>query len=275
MNTSAEQLAFWWFCIGVVGILGNGLIGWELGKKGFYQLGLEGPRNKKVTFALCCFFLMVFWQSTRKLESPLSSWKYGWLPVWGILVCVLSRHLIPRSVRLYFKAKRLHETTYTGDWQSAQPEVPIEQIRSNPQLQKAEALYQQALEVQRSLSKHASRDAERTRHQQNEAVTFCQLALLHLQRREFEKASENSQEAVRLAERLFSNTNGGYGTGSLLSDAIFRDAEADQAMGEFAIAREKYKRSLSLSQQLGDTASVSVTERRLAQLSANRTREKE
>ncbi|MGA2876192.1 MAG: hypothetical protein ABSE82_11725 [Nitrososphaerales archaeon] len=266
MSTTAEQRAFSAFCIGVVGILGNGLIGWQLGKKGFYQLGLEGPRNKKVIFAFGCFFVMVIWQRLRKLESPLDSWHYAWLPAFGILSWILARQLIPRSVRLYSRAKFLHETTYTGDWRSVQPDVPIAQVRAHPRLRKAEALYCQALEVQRSLAKNATAHAARKRHEQNEAVTYFQLTLLHLQRREFQEASKNACEGLNLAEKLRLETSNSSETASLLSDALYRSAETDQALGRLDEALLKYNQSLALDRLNGNEASARITEQRLAEL---------
>jgi hypothetical protein len=37
-----EQLTFNIYCYAVVGFLGNALIGWEFGQKGWLGLGLEG-----------------------------------------------------------------------------------------------------------------------------------------------------------------------------------------------------------------------------------------
>ena len=54
-----EQLAFNVYCYVVVGFIGNALIGWELGKKGWIRLGLEGPKNKRILFALYCFIFMI------------------------------------------------------------------------------------------------------------------------------------------------------------------------------------------------------------------------
>ena len=147
-----QQFVFNLYCYIVVGLIGNALIGWELGKKGWIRLGLESPRNKRVAFALYCFVGMIVWQLICKLESPFNSWESILFPIWGINVFFISRFMTPKSQRLYSRAKYLHETTYTGDWHNPRPKKFIEEIRNNNRLKKAEFLYLQTLEIQKRLS---------------------------------------------------------------------------------------------------------------------------
>ena len=81
-----QQFIFDLYCFIVVGLIANALIGWEIGKKGWIRLGLEGQKNKKVTFALFCFIGMMVWQSIGKLEFPLNSWESISFPMCGLIV---------------------------------------------------------------------------------------------------------------------------------------------------------------------------------------------
>jgi len=50
-----EQQAFGIYCHAIVGFLGGALIAWEFGKKDFIRVGLEGPKNKRILFAMASF----------------------------------------------------------------------------------------------------------------------------------------------------------------------------------------------------------------------------
>lgn len=261
-----EQLVFDVYSYAIVGILGNAVIAWELGKKGWIRLGLEGPKNKKVLFALYCFLFMMLWQILRKLDSPFTSWRDLWIPAWCMSVFAISHFLVPRSMRLYSRAKFLHETTYTGDWRKPEPEVPVEQIRTNWRLLKAESLYLRALQIQKRLSGESENDKQYTHHQQNVAVTYSQLALLYLQQKQFEKASNMAQEAVATAELLNGKSPNQSEILSTLSCALFRAAEIKQLQGMWRNAKAKYERSLAIDRNLRNDVDAGITEARLREI---------
>ncbi|MFQ6056553.1 MAG: hypothetical protein ACE5J3_11290 [Methanosarcinales archaeon] len=59
MNTMQDMFSI--YCWVFVGIIGNGILGWEMGRKGLFQLGLEGPRNRRVLFAMYLWAIAVIW----------------------------------------------------------------------------------------------------------------------------------------------------------------------------------------------------------------------
>lgn len=262
-----EQVAFNVYCYVVVGFLGNALIGWELGKKGWILLALGGPKySRTALFALYCFILMMLWQMLRKLNSPFTSWRGLWIPGWGLLVLTVSHFLVPRSMRLYSHAKFLHETSYTGDWRSSESDRPTEQICTHSRLLKAESLYLKALQIQKRLSEESQNDMQYTHHQRNVAVTYSQLALLYIHQRQFEKASNMAHEAVLTAESLNDQTSNKSEMLSILSNALFRSAEIDQLQGKVNSAKVKYERSLTIDRNLQNDADAYITEARLNEI---------
>jgi len=202
----------------------------------------------------------------RKLDDPISSWSDLWIPAWGFSVFAVSHFRVPRSMRLYSRAKFLHETTYVGDWRKSEPEVPIEQIRNNWRLLKAESLYLKALQIQKRLSGESQNDLQYAHHQRNVAVTYSQLALLYLQQRQFEKASNVAHEAVVTAEALIDKSPDKSEVLLTLSDTLFRAAEIDQLQGKIHSAKAKYERSLAIGRNLLNNVDTEITEARLREI---------
>lgn len=261
-----QQVVFNLYCYIVVGLIGNALIGWEFGKKGWIRLGLEGPKNKRVTFALFCFIGMMVWQSIGKLEFPLNSWESISFPMWGLIVFFISRFLTPKSQRLYNSAKFLHETTYTGNWHNPRPQKVIEEIRNNNRLKKAEFLYLQALEIQMRLSSESETDAESINHELNVAIDYCQLSLLYRQQQHLDKAAMTAEKALRIAESLNNKSSNNHEILSLISGAIFRLAEIEHVQGKYETAKEKYEHSLSIDREIGKYEDIKLTESMLNEI---------
>ena len=250
----------------MVGFLGNALIGWELGQKGWLGVGMEGPRNKRVSFALFCFIGMILWQAARKLESPFTLWRDLWIPAWGILIFTVSYFLVPRSVRLYRRARLLHETSYSDNRLGLESGGRTEQLPVNERLQQAEALYFKALEIQTRLSKDADTDGSFLQYHQNIAATHLQLSLLYLQQQNFEKASDMAGHAIDVVEALDVKFPNNRNILSLLGDAFFRAAEAAQALGMLDRARAFYERSLAIDTKLINVSGKEITESRIREL---------
>ena len=261
-----EQLAFNIYCYVVVGVLGNALIGWELGKKGWMRLGLEGPKNKKTLFALYCFMFMMLWQTLRTLDSPFTSWRDMWIPAWGFSIFTVSHFLVPRSMRLYSRAKFLHETTYVGDWRKPDLEVFSDRIRTNWRVLKAESLYLKALQIQKRLADESQNDTQYIHHQRNVAVTCSQLGFLYLQQRQFEKASNMAHKAVVIAESLNAKSPNQSDVLLTLSNALFRAAEIEQLQGKIHRAKAKYERGLAIDRKLRNDVDAAISEARLREI---------
>lgn len=261
-----QQLIFNLYCYIVVGLLGNALIGWELGKKGWINLGLEGPKNKRVAFALYCFIGMIMWQWIGKLNSPFDSWRGLWAPIWGSCVFLISRFLTPRSQRLYNHAKFLHETTYTGDWHNQRSQMLIDEIRINNRLRRAESLYLQSLEIQKRLSSNSETDVEYIRYELNVAFAYSQLSLLYRQQQFLDKAADAAEKALEIAESLNNKSPNNHEILSALSNAIFMLAETEHVQGKYEKAKEKYERSLSIDKEIGKYENIKLTERMLDEI---------
>jgi tetratricopeptide (TPR) repeat protein len=257
-----EQIAFNLYSYLIIGFIGNSIIAWEFGRKGWARVGLEGAKNRKLTFALFLFIFMVIWQMVRKLSSPLSDWHSLWLLGWALSVYLIARLTIPRSMRIYSRAKFLHETTYTGDWRKSEPEIPVDQLRVNWRLIKAETLYLKALKIQEDLEKTAVLDSEINFHRENMLVTFSQLALLYLQQRRYEEVSAYADNGKALCDKI-SNDNEALQS---YSNILFWLAEAYHMQGKTDSAKEVYEESMNIDRKAGAFKDAEVTRKRMAEI---------
>ncbi len=262
----SQQLLFEVYCYVVVGFLGNALIGWEVGKKGWLGVGLEGARNKRIVFALSSFIVMLVWQRAGKMQPLFTSWRDAWGPAVGLAFFLLSRSLTPKSQRLYNRAKMLHETTFFGDWLHGRSPELIQACQNNPRLREAESLYIASLHRQETLASKAPTDVEKYSHLENAASAYCQLALLYGQQSFFEKAEEAGSKAVEIAEQLSQNVPGNKGFLRVLSLSLFRLAQVEHARLRRDRAKCHYERSLAIDKQLGLWEDAAVTEKQLQAL---------
>jgi tetratricopeptide (TPR) repeat protein len=247
-----QQYLFNAFCYVAVGFLGHALIGWEVGKKGLLRVGLEGPTNRRVSAALLLFAGMVLWQTIGRLQSPYSSWKDLWPPVVAVVAFLVSRALVPRSLRIYNRAKYLHETTWVGEWRGVRNEAELEQARQHPRLLEAERLYREASSVQQRLAAETNSEEVRLFLRRNIASVHTQLALLYLQQALLKEAAAEVTAAVSLAETLHQHAPDDTENAATLSGALFRMAQTQQALGDRDSAVTSLRKSLSLDERLGD-----------------------
>lgn len=236
----------------IVGFLGHVLIGWEVGKKGFLRVGLEGPANRRVSAAVLSFVVMLLWQTIGGLQPAYSSWTDLWPPLVGGGVFLVSRALVPRSQRIYDRARFLHETTWVGDWRAARTEAELERARHQPRLLEAERLYQEAGSVQRRRADETKNKEVQLHLRRNIATVHTQLALLYLQQSRLTEAAAEAAAAVSLADTLHREAPADTENAATLSGALFRLAQAQQALGEHESAIGNLRKSLSLDERLGD-----------------------
>jgi tetratricopeptide (TPR) repeat protein len=248
----SQQYLFNVYCYVVVGFLGHALIGWEVGKKGMLRVGLEGPTNGRVRAALFSFAGMVLWQTIGKLQPVYSTWKDLWPPLVAIIAFLVSRALVPRSQRIYERAKYLHETTWVGDWRGTRTEAELEQVRQHPRLLEAERLYCEARSVQQRLANETNNEEVRLFLRRNIAVAHTQLALLYLQQARLTEAAAEANAAIGLADTLHQQAPDDTENAATLSGALFRLAQTQQALGERDSAVANLRKSLSLDEGLGD-----------------------
>jgi tetratricopeptide (TPR) repeat protein len=252
----------------VVGLVGNALIGWELGTKGWVNLGLEGPRNKRVTLSLFCFMIMIVWQGATKMQaSCFLSWKGLWMPLVGVVAFSIARLLKPKSLRLYDRAKLLHERTYAGDWRMKRPDDLIASVRGSDSLNRAELLYHDALVVQERLAASAQTKALKKKYLLNVAAVYTQLALLSLQKGLPDLAGGWAGKAVFVSQSIVDENPGDPASLRSLSYALFRLGLADEAAQRYESSRSNLNRSLAIDTQLGDQSGIEVTQRLLDDMS--------
>jgi tetratricopeptide (TPR) repeat protein len=251
------------YCWMFVGILGNALIAWEWGRKGWLQIGLEGPQNKKVFFALILFIGMLVGALLLKLEPPFNSPKSLCILIWPAFVFIVARYSKPYSQRLYDRAKYLHETTYVGDWHSLRSEEDINQVRGNPRLKEARKLYLQAIEIEERAYQQEHEPPAKRQHLFNVITVYLQLALLYRQQYRLAQSAEYAQKAL---EKLKEIDDQSQEVLSHTSNALFRLGEIDHIEGRYQEAIEKYQRSLKIDQKLQDKPGIRLTLQMLSEL---------
>jgi tetratricopeptide (TPR) repeat protein len=249
-----------------VGFAGNALIGWQIGKKGVIGIGLEGPANHKVRLALCFFTIMVLWQWVGNLSSPFTTIKDAWPTLVAVAAFIIARSLIPRSQRLYDRAKFLHETTYVGDWRGLRTEEEISAAQNNSRLAKAERLYIDACNIQMQLAMQAEQADIRGKYESNVAITLCQLSLLYIQQARKPEAIDTATQAVQIGEALSNADLAETAYLNVLGDCVFTLGHVQKLTGHMDDAILNLRRSLSISEQLGDVEGADYARQLLDEL---------
>src|SRR4030042_6503915 len=193
----AFEIYYWLF----VGIVGNALIAWEFGRKGFRRVGLEGPTDPITNSALGLWLIMLVWGTVFKLDFPDEP-KHLLILIWPVSVMAFAHFSKPRSQRLYDSAKSLHETTYIVDFSEPRTAGEIAYARENPRLIRAEESYKEALSAQERLFAQARTEEDRRRAGMNIVVSHIQLALLIRHRYLPDLARNHSQTALKMIEEL-------------------------------------------------------------------------
>lgn len=179
----------------------------------------------------------------------------------------LGRFSLPKSQRLYNRAKFLHETTPTGNWHAKRPQYEIEAIRENSRLRKAEEIYRQALTI---LESHRGQGElwEAIRRLRNVAAVYLQLALLYRQRYELEEAAKYAKKALEALEQIPPSAQEEPESLALRSNALFRLTEIDhfQGNGTPKQLRERYQECLAIDQKLGNMEGIRTTESMLDEI---------
>lgn len=246
------------YCFLVV-VVGQAMIVWEIGRKGWVRLGLEGPGNRRVTFALMLFISMFVIGSVGHFTFPFTHWKHAALVLaWLLSVLFVSRQLLPASQRLFDRARFLHESTVAqySHHHERGPGASFEDIRADSRLQEAERLYLRAMEI----------ESRRPRGELNVAVAHHQLGFLYRQLGKFEEARkrfEKSLQILRSLESLQPERSDIQGT---ISRTLFRLAEICHAHGELEQAKKMYEQSLDIDQRLGDAAGIRSNHQMLAEI---------
>ena len=144
------NIYFWVF----VGIIGNTIIGWEIGRKGLIQLGLEGPRNLRVVFAMSLWLIAIAWGMVSKVQGQLvqlpTSPHPFWFLLWGVVMVFLGHFSIQKSQFLFNTAKALHEywgRLYYTPGKTGDPQKSAA-LRNFPKVQEAEKLYKEAIKLE-------------------------------------------------------------------------------------------------------------------------------
>jgi len=257
----AFEIYYWLF----VGIVGNALIAWEFGRKGFRRVGLEGPTNPRTTFAMSLWVIMLVWGTVFKLDFPDEP-KHLLILIWPVSVMAFVHFSKPRSQRLYDSAKSLHETTYIVDFSEQRNAQEIAYACENPRLVRAEEGYKEALSVQERLFALARTEEDRRRAGMNIVVSHIQLALLLRHRYLPDLARNHGQTALRMIEELEDQYPGDGEVIGAKSDALFRLGEIAHLQGNHSEAKRLYQMSLRIDQSLSDSVGIAAIQKRLAQL---------
>jgi len=249
----------------IVGFMGNAIIGWQLGKKGFLRIGLEGPRNRPVRLALFGFIAMLVWARVAKISPPFQHLRDAWPPIVGVSALALARALTPRSQRLYDRAKFLMETANVGDWRTLRAESDILAAQNHPRLIEAERLYVESVAVQERLIREGKDLRTIAGHKRNVVIAQCQLSLLYMMQGRLAQAHQRALTAVSSADEL-REYDDGRETQASLSMALFRAGQAEHLLGLDDAAVLHLERALKIDTNLGDLQGAEQTRQLLGYL---------
>lgn len=266
-----HQQLFNIYSVVVVGVAGNAVLGWELGKKGLIRLGLEGPTNRRVRTAVSAFIAMLIWQRLGKLSTPFQTLWDAWPVLIGLGALLIARGLIPRSQRLYDRAKFLTETADVGKRRGVRSESELASARNHPNLIEAERLYLESSQIQARLRTESDDVRVQCEHQRNLAVVQCQLSLVYLMQARLIEGRQAALSAIATAEELSRDESSNTANSALLSEALFRAGECEYLLGQRATAETLLNRALAIDESLGDTKGAHHTRTLLEELNRSST----
>lgn len=243
----------------VVAVVGQSLIAWQIGRKGLLRLGLEGPKNCSVTFAMVLFVSMLIIGGIGGFDFPTSDSKHvALLLAWLFSIGFVSRQLLPISQRVFDRAKFLHESAVGkhGNYHERGLAASFGDIRGDGRLQDAERLYLRAIEMQE----------DQPHGELNIAIAHHQLGLLYRQEGRFDEASKRFEESLRILRSLEDLQPQRTDVQSAISMCLFRQAEIFHVCGKRDHARELYRHSLAIDERLRDADGVSINRRMLAEI---------
>jgi tetratricopeptide (TPR) repeat protein len=261
MNGQSLFTNYCWF----VSIVGPSLIVWEIGRHGFVRYFLEGARNRRARFAILLLLSTIIAGLIGKFDFPKASPKQAiillaWLPPLGFV----SHQLLPLALRLYERARLLHEFAASryGDYHQRGVSASFEEICSDVRLKEAESLYQRAAELVR---KSANPEL-------NLIMVEIQLGLLYRHQGKFESAKEHLTESLRMIRRLEYLQPERSDFLSTLSMILFRIGELHHTHGEIDQAQKMYQQSLAIDEKLRDLSGIAINQRMLSELDADRSK---
>lgn len=252
--------AYWWV---FVGFIGNGLLVWEWGNKGFYRFATESPRSSRVRLAFVLFAIGILWSVLRGRDSePLTG------PIWLILawdfamffVGRSNQELTPTSQNYFDRARRLDASLSLQPYHEQISQQEIDSRRQNPNFREAEELYKEAALMEESKSGSLKTWPE-VSHLSNAINAYLQLSLLHRRLCEFEEAKTYAIKVLDLLRRFSKEIQQHPEKLAMKTEALFRLTEIDHFLKNSTTEEliQRYEEILAIDRLANNADGVTAT----------------
>jgi len=237
------------------------LISIEWAKHGILELGLQGPRNRKV-------FAGIFIGLAASILGGIAYNKSLFVPnlkiivalnLWPLLLIRFRRKLMPAGQFLFNMARE--RILYWARMNYSPGEIleAGDNLSAFPRAIKTVDLLSKAILELKPLETEQSR--------LNAAIAYGELGFLHRMMNRWDDAHDSFEHGIALLKSIGERSSMSEAVKSALSLIVFRLAETDHVTGRVDEAVAGYRKSIALDRELGDAKGVKVTEAMLARIS--------
>jgi len=236
--------------------IGNLLIMIEWAKKGYWEVGLEGPRNKRV---------MVGWiigVSTIAIGgiayrltgfNPINKYAIALVYAIPILIVFFVRISMPAGQRQFYVAK-----TRMNFWMNPHYYQPGKILRAGNDLQKFSRAQQTAKLFQEAILPYRADTSFRGRL--NLAIGYEELGMMYRLMNMWKDAKDSYEKSLSTFGGLINDYPNSAEVHAGLSMILFRKAELAHAQGNFSEAVEGYRKSLDEGAETDSEGDIRLTE---------------
>ncbi|MFH1714320.1 MAG: tetratricopeptide repeat protein [Candidatus Nealsonbacteria bacterium] len=245
--------------------IGNLLILTEWAKKGFWEVGLEGPRNKRaVTGWIIGVGTIVISGIAYRINGfyPINKWGIILVYAIPILIAFFVRATMPAGQRQFNVAK-----TRMNFWMSPKYYQPGRFLPVGNDLQQFPRAQQTVRAFQTALVPYQKDTSLRGRL--NLAIGYEELGMMYRLMNARKEAADSYWKSIAAFRHLTGDDPKSREVHTGLSMALFRKAELDHCLGNFAEAIRGYQESLGEGAETDSEGDVNLTERLIEKAKIN------
>lgn len=238
-----------------VGIgIGNLLIANEWAKKGFLEVGLEGPKNQR---AMLGWFIGVGTVIAGGIAyrisgfNPVNPYAIAAVLAVPILMIFVVRMTMPAGQRKFDAAKTRMNFWMSTKYEPGRVLKEGDELREFPRAQETVLMFQEAIApYERNTS---------LRERLNTAIGYQELGMLYRLMNMWEEAGRSFEKSFTILEELKENYPNNTEIQVGLSMVFFRSGEMNHTCGNFTKATQDYEESLQLGEESDTEADIQLT----------------
>lgn len=232
----------------------------EWAKYGFLEMGLQGPKNKKVLIGvLIGLILSIISSEVYKRTGFIPRLKFIIaIDLWPFLFIPFIRKNMPAGQFQFNKAKERIQYWTTINYMPGEVLENGNRLQDFPRATDTLSLLEQAISAQEDIDNQKSR--------LNTAIAYGEQGFLYRMMNLLEEAENALKNSMLILERLRREDSSNNEIKVAFSLINFRLAEIYHVTGRLEEAEEGYKKSLSIDKEVGDEKGEEITSLLLAKL---------